>query len=155
LVSIGGAWGNVTNSTILDNVVTYRNGGFSTQASFMHVSTNITPGLVTNVSNMTGGWAETGYRYTDHSRFGDIGLYAGVKPVIFSGNVTARIPTDVDNAGNVVYTNKKMTLQNPTTTYVRAMYTNLINKQTQYRLSGIVLDNGQYRIMHELRWNLN
>jgi hypothetical protein len=153
--SIGGAWGNVTNSTILDNVVTYRNGGFSTQASFMHVSTNITPGLVTNVSNMTGGWAETGYRYTDHSRFGDIGLYAGVKPVIFSGNVTARIPTDVDNAGNVVYTNKKMTLQNPTTTYVRAMYTNLINKQTQYRLSGIVLDNGQYRIMHELRWNLN
>jgi len=150
--SIGGAWGTVTNSAIMDNVVTYRNGGFSTQASFMHVTTNISPGLITNVSNMTGGWAETGYRYTDHKNFGDLGFYAGVKPVIFSGNVTARIPSSVDNSGNVVYTNKKMGVQSPTTTYIRAMYTNMLDKQTQYRLSGIVLDNGQYRIMHELRW---
>jgi hypothetical protein len=152
-LSMGGAWGTVNNSAILDNVVTYRHqNGFSAQASVMHVTTNIQPGLVTNVSNMIGGWAETGYRYTDHKNFGDLGLYAGVKPMLFSGNVTAKIPTSVDNTGNVVYTNKKMAVQSSTTTYIRAMYTNIIDKRTQYRISGMVLDNGQYRIMNEFRW---
>jgi hypothetical protein len=152
-LSMGGAWGTVNNSAILDNVVTYRHqNGFSAQASVMHVTTNIQPGLVTNVSNMIGGWAETGYRYTDHKNFGDLGLYAGVKPMLFSGNVTAKIPTSVDNTGNVVYTNKKMAVQSSTTTYIRAMCTNIIDKRTQYRISGMVLDNGQYRIMNEFRW---
>jgi hypothetical protein len=154
-LSMGGAWGTVTNSNILYNVVTYRSGGFSTQASFMHVTTNITPGLITNVSNMTGGWAETGYRYTDWKGIGDVGVYAGVKPVIFSGSVDAKIPTSVDNAGNIVYTNKNMAIQNHTTTYVRAMYANMLDRSTQYRLSGMVLSTGQYRIMHELRWWIN
>jgi hypothetical protein len=153
--SMGGAWGQVTNSNILDNVVTYRSGGFSTQASFMHVTTNINPGLVTKVNNITGGWAETGYRYTDWKGIGDVGLYAGVKPVIFSGSVDTKIPTSVDNTGNIVYTNKNMAIQNQTTTYVRAMYANMLDRNTQYRLSGMVLSTGQYRIMHELRWNLN
>lgn len=152
-LSMGGAWGTITNSSVLDNVVTYRHSsGFSAQASVMHVTTNIQPGLVTNVSNMIGGWGETGYRYSEPKGFGDIGLYAGVKPVIFSGNVTAKIPTAVDNNGNIVYTNKQMRIQSPTTTYLRAMYTNMIDKQTQYRLSGMLLDNGNYRVMHELRW---
>ena len=152
-LSMGGAWGSVNSSAILDNVVTYRHqNGFSAQASVMHVSTNIQPGLVTNVSNMIGGWGETGYRYIDRDKLGDIGIYAGVKPVIFSGNVTARIPTSVDNSGNVVYTNKTMAIQNTTTTYIRAMYTNMLDKRTQYRLSGMMLDNGQYRIMNEFRW---
>jgi hypothetical protein len=154
-LAIGGAWGQITNSNVLDNVVTYRNKGFSTQASLMHVTTNITPGLVTNVSNMTGGWAETGYRYTDWKGLGDIGVYAGVKPVVFSGNVTARIPTSIDNAGNIVYTNKNMAIQNQTTTYIRAMYSNMLDKNTQYRVSGMVLSSGQYRLMYELRWWLD
>lgn len=152
-ISMGGAWGQITNSNIMDNVVTYRHpNGFSAQASVMHVTTNIQPGLITNVSNMTGGWAETGYRYTDHISFGDLGVYAGVKPLVFSGSVTARIPTSVDANGNVVYTNKKMGIQSQTTTYVRAMYTNMLDKRTQFRVSGMLLDNGQYRIMNEFRW---
>jgi len=151
--NMGGAWGSINSSGILDNVFSYRHpSGFSAQASFMHVTTNIQPGLITNVSNMTGGWAESGYRFTDHKKFGDIGIYAGIKPVIFSGNVTARIPTSIDNTGNVVYTNKNMAIQNQVTTYVRAMYVNQLTKQTQYRLSGMVLDNGMYRVMNEFRW---
>ena len=152
-LSIGGAWGSINSSAVFDNVVTYRHAnGFSAQASLMHVTTNISPGLVTKVSDMIGGWAETGYRYTNQRNFGDIGIYAGVKPVVFSGSVNARIPSAVDNNGNIVYTDKRMGIQSTTTTYIRAMYTNMINKQTQYRLSGMVLDNGNYRVMHELRW---
>lgn len=150
-MAFGGAWGSVTNSGIMDNVVTYRDGGFSTQASLMHVTTNITPGLVTKVNNIVGTWAETGYRYTD-DKLGDFGLYGGVKPMVLSGNVEAKIPTSVDNGGNIVYTNKKLEIQNQVTPYVRALYTNMIDKKTMYRFSVMGTQQGQYRLMNELRF---
>ena len=150
-IAFGGAWGSITNSGIMDNVVTYRDGGFSTQASLMHVTTNITPGLITKVNNIVGTWAESGYRYTDDG-FGDLGVYAGVKPVVLSGNVEAKMPTSVDNGGNVVYTNKKLAIQNQVTPYVRALYTNMIDKKTMYRFSVMGTQQGQYRLMHELRF---
>lgn len=151
-MAFGGAWGSITNSGIMDNVVTYRDGGFSAQGSLMHVTTNITPGLITKVNNIVGGWGETGYRYTNHEDFGDIGVYAGVKPVVFSGNVEAMMPTSVDNNGNVSYTNKKLAIQNQVTPYVRALYTNMIDKKTMYRFSVMGTQQGQYRLMHELRF---
>ena len=152
-ISMGGAWGSVTNSNIMDNVVTYRNRGFSVQGSLMYVTTNIQPGLITNIRPATGGWAETGYRYINWAdRHGDMGVYFGVKPVVFSGSVEANLPTSVDNNGNVMYTKKNMSIQNQTTTYVRALYTNRLSKQSQYRISGMLLDNGQYRVMNEVRW---
>ena len=151
-IAFGGAWGEVTGSGIMDNVVTYRNRGFSAQASAMYVTTNVNPGLITKVNNMWGAWAETGYRFGDARREGDLGLYAGIKPVVLSGSVEARLPTSVDNTGNVVYTNKKLAVQNQTTGYVRALYTNQLTKQTQLRLSAVSTTDGQYRAMTELRW---
>ena len=154
-IAFGGAWGSITNSGIFDNVVTYRDGGFSTQASLMHVTTNITPGLITKVNNIVGTWAESGYRYTNTDRFGDIGVYAGIKPLVLSGDVEAKMPTSIDNSGNVVYTNKKLAIQNQVTPYVRALYTNMIDKKTMYRFSVMGTQQGQYRLMHELRWWLD
>lgn len=153
-IAFGGSWGSVNNTGIMDNVVTYRNSGFSAQGSLMHVTTNIQPGLITKVNNMIGAWAETGYRYTDDS-LGDFGLYAGVKPVVLSGNIEARMPTSVDNSGNVVYTSKNMMVQNQATGYIRAMYTNMIDKKTMYRFSAMGTQQGQYRLMHELRFWLD
>jgi hypothetical protein len=153
-LAFGGAWGSISNSGILDNVVTYRDGGFSTQASLMNVTTNITPGLVTKVNNMTGAWAESGYRYTEQG-FGDLGFFAGIKPVVLSGDIEARIPTSVDNAGNVVYTNKKLMVQNQVTPYVRALYTNTIDKNTQYRISGMTTTTGLWRMAAEFIYNFN
>jgi hypothetical protein len=154
-MAFGGAWGEVNGSGIMDNVVTYRKNGFSAQASIMHVTTNITPGLVTRVDNMWGTWAETGYRFGQARENGDLGLYAGIKPVVLSGNVQAKIPTAVDSAGNIMYTNKKLMVQNQTTGYIRALYTNQLTKDTQYRFSAVATQQGQYRIMHELKWWLN
>jgi hypothetical protein len=151
-IAFGGAWGEVTGSGIMDNVVTYRNRGFSAQASAMHVSTNITPGLITRVNNMWGAWAETGYRFGDVKRSGHMGIYAGIKPVVLSGSIEASIPTAVDMSGNVVYTNKKLMVQNQTTGYVRALYTNQLTKQTQLRLSAVTTTAGQYRAMTELKF---
>jgi hypothetical protein len=154
-IAFGGAWGSITNSGIFDNVVTYRDGGFSTQASLMHVTTNITPGLITKVNNIVGTWAESGYRFGDVKDKGDIGVYAGIKPVVLSGDVEAKMPTSIDNNGNVVYTNKKLAIQNQVTPYVRALYTNMIDKKTMYRFSVMGTQQGQYRLMHEIRWWLD
>lgn len=152
-IAFGGAWGEVNGSGIMDNVVSYRYRGFSAQASAMHVSTNISPGLITKVNNMWGTWAETGYRFGNVREKGDLGLYAGVKPVIVSGgSVEAKIPTAVDMSGNVVYTNKKLMVQNQTTGYVRALYTNQLDRRTQLRLSAVSTTTGQYRAMTELRF---
>jgi hypothetical protein len=151
-MSFGGAWGEVTGSGIMDNVITYRHNGFSAQASAMHVTTNIQPGLITRVDNMWGAWAESGYRFGNARRAGDMGIYAGVKPVVVSGAVQARIPTAVDMGGNIVYTNKTLQVQNQTTGYVRALYTNQLNKQTQLRLSAMSTTTGQYRAMTELKF---
>jgi hypothetical protein len=151
-IAFGGAWGEITNSGIFDNVVTYRNGGFGTQASLMHVTTNISPGLITRVNNMWGAWAETGYRFGDARREGNLGLYAGIKPVVLSGSVEAKLPTSVDNSGTVMYTNKTLAVQNQSTSYVRALYTNQMTKQTQLRLSAMSTTDGQYRAMTELRF---
>jgi len=154
-IAFGGAWGEVTGSGIMDNVVTYQRNGFSAQASAMHVSTNITPGLITQVNNMWGAWAETGYRFGDIRRKGLTGIYLGIKPVVLSGSVQARMPTGVDNLGNITYTSKKLMIQNQTTGYVRALYTNQLNRETQLRLSAIVTSTGQYRAMTEFKWWIN
>ena len=99
-IAFGGAWGEINGSGIMDNVVTYRRGGFSAQASAMHVTTNITPGLITRVNNMWGAWTETGYRFGHAKRAGDLGMYAGIKPVVLSGSVEASLPTAVHMGRN-------------------------------------------------------
>jgi hypothetical protein len=154
-IAFGGAWGEITGSGVMDNVVTYQRGGFSAQASAMHVTTNIQPGLITQVDNMWGAWAESGYRFGDARRAGDMALYAGVKPVVLSGSVQARIPTAVDMGGNIVYTNKTLQVQNQTTGYVRALYVNQLDRKTQLRLSAISTTTGQYRAMTELKFSID
>lgn len=150
-IYMSGAWGQVNNSGILDHVFTWRDGGFSVQKGIMYTTTNITPGLVTNITPITSVWAESGYRFL-RDGFGDLGFYAGIKPVVVSGSVEANLPTSIDNNGNTIYTKKNMALQNPVTGYGRLLYTNMLNKQTMYRLSAVATQYGQYRIMNELRW---
>jgi hypothetical protein len=154
-IAFGGAWGEINGSGIMDNVVTYRRGGFSAQASAMHVTTNITPGLITRVNNMWGAWTETGYRFGHAKRAGDLGMYAGIKPVVLSGSVEASLPTAVDMGGNIVYTNKTLQVQNQTTGYVRALYTNQLTKTSQLRLSAMTTTAGQYRAMTELKFSID
>jgi hypothetical protein len=146
-----GSFGSVTSSNTLEQVMTYRKDRFTVQGALMMTTTNFKSGIITDVSPIFAGWAETGYRYNELG-FGDFGVYAGVKPVVLSGNVTATIPTGVDNTGNPVYTNAKMNVVSPTTTYVRALYTGVIDRHNAYRLSGMATQNGHYRAMAEYRY---
>ena len=75
--------------------------------------------------------------------------------MVLSGNVEAKLPTGVDNNGNTLYTTKNLMVQNQVTPYVRALYTNMLDHNIQYRFSAMTTTlNGpnQYRIMHELRY---
>ena len=131
--------------------MTYRKNGFSVQGALMMTTTNFKPGIITDVSPIMAAWAETGYRYNERG-FGDLGVYVGVKPVVLSGDITATIPTSVDNAGNIVYTNAKMSVVSQTTPYIRALYTGVINRNNSYRWSGMITQTGQYRAMAEYRY---
>jgi hypothetical protein len=111
--------------------------------------------MITQVTPITAGWAETGYRYTDYSSFGDLGVYLGVKPVIFSGNITASMPTSVDNLGNLMYTTQKMSIASSTVPYVRTLYTGVINRNSIFRLSGMSAPGGLLRTMAEYRYMFN
>ena len=144
--AFGGSWGMVTNSATLDHVVSYQAGGFSARGGMMYTTTNFIPGMITNITPITGAWGETGYRWND------LGVYAGIKPVVLSGSLQANMPTSVDNNGNVVYTKKNLAVQNQTTGYVRALWNTDITKETNFRVSGTVMTNGQYRLMNELRF---
>lgn len=156
LLSMSGSWGTVNNAGVLDNVVSYRSGGFSATGSLMNISTNMQPGLVTNISNITGYWGEAGYRHTDMGKggIGDLGFYVGVKPVVLSGSAQVNMPTGIDNNGNTMYSRKNYNIGGDVTPYIRSMYVYPIEKNTLYRLSGMAMANGQYRIMNEIRWFL-
>ena len=149
-----GAFGSISNSGTLEHVATYAKNGFSVQGAVMRTTTNFRSGMVTNVSPITASWAETGYRYSE-DRFGDFGIYAGIKPVVLNGSVTATMPTGVDNRGNTVYTTNKMGIVSNTTPYVRVLYTGTIDRNSGYRISGMTTQDGFYRAMAEYRYTFN
>ena len=145
-LAFGGAWGTVTQTANIDHAIRYTDSsGFTAVSGVTYTTTQITPGLITNVAPIAGAWGEAGYR------FGDFGVYAGVKPILFSGSVTANLPTSIDNNGNTVYTKKNLMVQNQTTGYARALWSNDITKNLTYRISGTAMTNGQYRLMNEFR----
>ena len=146
-----GAWGEVTGSSIIDNVLTYHKNGFSAQGSLMYVGTSINPGLINRVNNMWGAWGEIGYRTPASKSSSNMAVYMGIRPMILSGSVNADIPTSVDNNGNIVYTNKKLAVQNQALGYVRAVYTNNLNQYSQLKLSAIGAASGEFRVMKELK----
>jgi len=147
-----GAWGSVANSGTLEHVFSYQSQGFVHRAAWTYTSTNLTPGLITGVKPIIGAWAESGYRYADFGRIGDLGMYLGIKPTVLSGSLNANLPTSVDMQGNTVYTSTKLNVMSNVTPYVRALYTNSITKNSMYRLSGQVTSVGTWRTMAELRY---
>ena len=151
-IQFGGVYGAISDSTTTELVTTYKNESWTSQLGLLYNTTNITPGLITSVGNMVGAWAETGYRSLNEKGNG-FGIYAGVKPVILSGNVEAKLPTSVDNQGNIHYTSTTLNVQNPVNSYVRLIYTGELDKFINYTLGGILVDNGQFRLQALMRVN--
>lgn len=146
-VQFGGIWGSVNTSSILETVATYRRSWFQGQFGVMNVDTQITPGLITAVNHITAVWAELGH---NDNQFG---LFVGVRPTVIAGSVEANLPTSVDMQGNLHYTKTNLDVANPVNGYVRALYHGQFNKQVEYRVSGMYIDNGQYRAQADIKFS--
>lgn len=146
-IQFGGVWGSIQSASFIETTLTYKNSWFQTQAGWLAVDTKINPGLVTTIDRINAVWTEVGF---NNSRFG---LFSGIRPYIISGAVHADLPTSVDFEGRLQYTRTTMHLNNPLNGYIRAVYTEPITKHTAFKLSGMFVDNGQYRIQTEIRYS--
>ena len=147
-IGFSGIWGEVDNTNIIDNVVTYKQGGFTARASAMHVRTNFQKGLITDVSDQFGVWGELGYTQ------GNLNLGAGVHPVALHGDVTANVPTSVDMRGNVNYTEHKFKLPTNVNGYLKANYNFELDTNTNIKVAGAVSQSGdnQANISYNVSW---
>ena len=146
-IDFAGVWGDVKNSSIIDNVVTYKKDNVTLKGSVMHVNTNFTPGLITDVSTQTGVWAEASYK--DGGFRADVGVH----PVMLSGSVTANIPTSIDNTGTTHYTKYKFGLPTNINSYIRSQYTTPL-KLGELNVAAAVSQTGQQTISirYSVKW---
>ena len=146
-IDFAGVWGDVKNSSIIDNVVTYKKDNVILKGSVMHVNTNFTPGLVTDVSTQTGAWAEASYK--DGGFRADVGVH----PVMLSGSVTANIPTSIDAKGTTHYTKYKFGLPTNINSYIRSQYTTPL-KLGELNIAAAVSQTGQQTtsMRYSVKW---
>jgi len=146
-IDFAGVWGDIKNSSIIDNVVTYKKDNVTLKGSVMHVNTNFTPGLITDVSTQTGAWAEASYK--DGGFRADVGVH----PVMLSGSVTANIPTSIDNTGTTHYTKYKFGLPTNINSYIRSQYTTPL-KLGELNVAAAVSQTGQQttNIRYSVKW---
>tara|TARA_E500000178_G_scaffold323284_1_gene348729 strand:- start:11995 stop:14319 length:2325 start_codon:yes stop_codon:yes gene_type:complete len=147
-IGFSGIWGEVDNTNIIDNVVTYKQGDFTARASAMHVKTNFQKGLITQVSDQFGVWGELGYKQ------GNLDLGAGVHPVLLNGDVTANVPTSVDAKGNINYTEHKFKLPTNINGYLKANYNFNLDTNTKIKVAGAVSQSGdnQANVSYNIVW---
>ncbi len=145
-IQFNGMWGSINATTMFESVVTHKHGAWQSQFGFINSVSKITPGLITKVDDITAVWAEHGYT---NNKFG---LYGGVRPYIVSGGVDAELPNSIDSQGNLQYTKTHLNINNPVNFYARAVYTDRITTNISYKISGMLVDNKQFRTQLELRY---
>jgi hypothetical protein len=145
-IQFGGIWGSINYSSMFESVITNKKDNWQLQFGYIYTTTNMTPGLITKLDNFHAVWLETGYATEK------FGFFTGVRPWIVNGGVNAELPTAVDTQGNVQYTNMHFKINNPVNMYLRTVYTDTITKNFAYKISGMFVDNGQYRTQLELKY---
>ena len=143
-ISFSGVWGEIRDSSILDNIISYRHEGFSARTSLMFVKTNVNPGLITRVNDIYGFWSELGYQKQGWS------VHAGITPTVLKGSVDARLPSSVDRQGQIHYNNVNMKISDEITSYTRIAYSSEINRNTRFKTNAVMTSQGHYRVMGEL-----
>lgn len=144
-VQLNGSWGSVKGSSTFESTVTKRTGGFVDKLGVMYSSTEIEQGMVQRINPITSVWAETGYEWTNFK------VYGGILPKVVSGTADITLPTGIDNAGRISYTNTRADVYSPTVTYARFNYSDRINKKVTYRINGIVTSQQQHSIIGDVQ----
>ena len=144
-VQLNGTWGLVKGSSTFESTITQRTGGFVDKLGVMYSSTEIEQGMVQRINPITSVWAETGYEWTNFK------LYGGILPKVVSGTADITLPTGIDNAGRISYSNTRADVYSPTVAYARFSYSDRINKKITYRVNGIVTSQQQHSIIGDVQ----
>ena len=144
-INFSGVWGELENTDIIDNVISYKQGGFTAKGSLMRVKTNFNKGLITEVSDQHGVWGELNFTKSGYK------LGAGIHPVLLDGSVKAIIPTSVNVDGNLNYTNYEFALPTIVRGYLKINYDiNLDENNTNLKFSSSVSQTGFLNFKIEL-----
>jgi hypothetical protein len=114
-MAFDGVFGSIANTSTLEANISknYTNGVWH-QVGMLNTKTQLNPGLVTDVSDIQAVYGVMGYRNTEWS------VQTGVQPVIIGGNLNLTLPTSVDSAGNLQYTDYKVNVRNRPEYFVNA-----------------------------------
>lgn len=145
-LQMDGVWGKVKNTVITELVGSYTHKSFVANTGLMYAITEITPGLVTNVSDIASIWGEVGYR----DRESGFAAFVGIKPWALNGTVDARLPVGIDQQGNMQYQNVSAPIQNSLDGYLRVGYTAKLHQTVTGSIGGIIFTNGLHGVMGSL-----
>jgi hypothetical protein len=141
-LAMNGIWGKVNSTFMTEFVTSFEHRNWVVNTGAIWARTNIDPGLVTSVDDIWSLWAEAGFRDAESGW----GAFVGIKPWAVSGAVNLRLPTGVDSAGNMQYTDESAAIQNTLDTYVRIAYSFDVSKKMRMSLGGIMFSNGQHGV---------
>jgi hypothetical protein len=144
-VQLNGSWGLVKGSSTMESTVTNRQGNFVNKLGLMYSRTEIEQGMVQRINPITSVWAETGYEWIN------LKIYGGILPKVVSGSADITLPTSINSAGIISYSNIKTDVYSPTVTYARFSYSDRIKKRVTYRVNGIITSQQQHSIIGDVQ----
>ncbi len=121
-IDVSGVWGNVDSVSTIDSNLTWTNDNFWVQGGVMATNTDLTPGLVGDISNLYSAYVTAGWD-KDNLR-----IYAGTKPKLVKGDVEFNLPSNVDENGTMHYNKQKTRVKNGATGFVGSSWQQNIGK---------------------------
>ena len=124
-MAFDGVFGSIENTSTLEaNLSKQYNNGVWHQVGVLNTKTDFTPGLVTDISDISAVYGVVGYKDSSWN------IQTGIEPVIIGGSLNLRLPTAVDNSGNLLYNDYKVDVRNDAQYFVnatRSFYTKYVN----------------------------
>jgi hypothetical protein len=114
-LDMSGFWGEVDQSETTEAVVSYSSASWVASLGVMQSQTDISPGLITAVSDVQAVWTEFGWQESDNQ----LGIYAGIDPYVTRGVVNVTLPTSTDVTGEVQYATDSVPLDTALSPYLR------------------------------------
>ena len=114
-MAFDGVFGSIESTSTLEaNISKNYSNGVWHQFGVLNTKTQMSPGLVTDVSDIQAVYGVMGYRDNEWS------VQTGVQPVIVGGNLSLTLPTSVDNSGDLQYTDYTVNVRNQAEYFVNA-----------------------------------
>ncbi len=135
--NFSGVFGQVENSMMLDFSATRSFGNnWFLQGGVIQTSTTFQKGLVQDITPLYSGYAVSGYQDQEWT------VYGGLQPTVFAGHLDLKLPTRVDNAGTMHYTDHTIEVRNRPVGFM-GFERRWDMKKHGFRLSGVINDLGQ------------